>query len=112
MGDCFLSHREIYSSDMTMRNNSGEHKGCGKNLEATWKFAKDKEGNYYVRIESKQLPELMNIEQDYKLFKVLRLTDEQMTLQFHHKQFSSKTTTITDIYVPENVNVKDREFHW
>lgn len=112
MGDCFLSHRETYSSDMAMYNNSGEHRDCGETLNATWKFAKDKKGNYYIRIESNQLAELMNIEKDYKLFKVLQLTDEQMTLQFNHKQFSSKKTTITDIYVPENVNVKDREFHW
>ncbi|MEL7003504.1 MAG: hypothetical protein AAFN93_12350 [Bacteroidota bacterium] len=112
MGDCFLSHRETYSSDLTMHNNSGEYVDCGATLNATWKFVKDKIGNYYVRIESKQLPELMNIEKEYKLFKILNLADEQMTLQFNHKQFSNKTTTITDIYVPENVSVEDREFHW
>ncbi|WMN11543.1 hypothetical protein QYS49_38785 [Marivirga salinae] len=95
-----------------MHNNSGENRDCGETLNATWEFAKDKKGNYYVRIESQQLPELMNIEKNYKLFKVLRLTEEQITLQFNHKQFSSTTTTITDIYVPENALVKDREFHW
>ncbi|MFY0608305.1 MAG: lipocalin family protein [Cyclobacteriaceae bacterium] len=112
MGDCFLSHRETYSNDMTMYNNSGDNRDCGETLQANWKFVKDKKGNYYVRIESEQLPELMNIDKDYKLFKVLRLTDDQMTLQFKHKQFSNKTTTITDIYVPEHIEVKDREFHW
>jgi hypothetical protein len=111
MGDCFLSHRETYESNMTMHNNSSVNRDCGETLNATWKFAKDKKGNYYVRIESKQLPKLMNIDKDYKLFKILRLTEEQMTLQFKHKQFSSKTTTITDIFVPENASVKDREFH-
>ena len=112
MGDCFLSHRETYKGDMTMHNNSGENRDCGETLNATWKFGKDNKGNYYVRIESQQLPELMNIDKNYKLFKILRLAEEQMTLQFNHKQFSSKTTTITDIYVPENASVKDREFHW
>ncbi|MEQ8549993.1 MAG: lipocalin family protein [Cyclobacteriaceae bacterium] len=112
MGDCFLSHRETYKRDMTMQNNSGEHRDCGETLSATWKFAKDKKGNYYIQISSKQLPELMNIDQEYKLFKILRLSEEQMTVQFQHKQFSNKTTTITDIFVPENVSVEDREFHW
>lgn len=112
MGDCFLSHRETYRRDMTMANNSGEHSDCGKTLNATWKFVKDKEENYYVRISSPQLPEIMNIENDYKLFKVLLLKEDQMTLQFRHKQFSNKTTTITDIFVPESSSVKDREFHW
>lgn len=95
-----------------MHNNSGEHRDCGETLHGTWKFTKGKTGNYYVRIESEQLPKLMNIDKEYKLFKILELSDEQMTLQFAHKQFSSETTTITDIYVPEDVDVKDREFHW
>lgn len=112
MGDCFLSHREVYNSNMTMKNNSGEHRDCGETLSATWKFSKDKKGNYYVRISSKQLPELMNTDKDYKLFKILLLTEEQMILQFKHKQFSDKTTTITDIFVPDNVSVEGREFHW
>lgn len=112
MGDCFLAHRETYRSDMTMHNNSEENKGCGNTLHATWKFTKDEKGNYYIKMSSKQLPDLMKIDQDYKLFKILRLSEEQMTLQFHHKQFSNKTTTITDIYVPEHISVKGREFHW
>ena len=112
MGDCFLSHRETYRLDMTMFNNSGDNMDCGETLHAKWDFAKDKSGNYYIRIESKQLPELMNIEEDYKLFKLLRLNEEQMTLQFNHRQFSNKLTTITDIYVPEHVNVEGRDFHW
>lgn len=112
MGDCFLSHRETYRSNMTMQNNSGDRADCGKTLTATWKFAKDEKGNYYVKISSKQLPELMNIDEEFKLFKVLHLSDEQMTLQFNHQQFSSKTTTITDFYVPENVAFTGRDFHW
>lgn len=112
MGDCFLSHRETYKNDMTMHNNSGEHRDCGETLEATWKFTKDKKGSYFIRIESSQLPEIMNIEKEYKLFKILQLTEKQMTLQFNHKQFSNKATTITDIFVPEHVPIKDRTFHW
>ncbi len=112
MGDCFLLYRQTYQSDMTMHDNNGEHSDCGPTLNATWKFAKDERGNYYVKWNSKELPEVMHIEQDYKFFKILRLSEEQMTLQFSHKQFSNKTTIITDIYVPEYVSVEDREFHW
>lgn len=107
-----MSHRETYNNDMTMRNNSGEHNDCGETLFAAWRFVKDTEENYYIKIKSDQLPELMKTEKNYQLFRVLQLCDEQMTLQFNHKQFSGKTTTITDIYVPEHVAIEDREFHW
>lgn len=112
MGDCFLLHRDTYSADFTMHNNSGEQSNCGETLNATWKFTKDKKGNSYIRWTSDQLPQMMNIEADYKAFKILRLSAEQMTLQFTHKQFSDKISTITDIWVPENISVEDREFHW
>ena len=112
MGDCFLSHRDTYSSDMTMHNNSGENVDCGETLNAQWKFVKDKDGNYYIKLMSEQLPAMMNIEDEFKLFKVLHLSEEELVLQFQHQQFSSKITTITDIYVPENVTVEGREFHW
>ena len=112
MGDCFLSHRDTYSSDMTMHNNSGENVDCGETLNAQWKFVKDKNDNYYIRLRSDQLPAMMNIEEDFKLFKVLYLSEEEMVLQFQHRQFSNKTSTITDIYVPEGVSVEGREFHW
>lgn len=112
MGDCFLSHRETYGADMTMFNNSGQQKDCGETLNAEWKFVKDKDGNYYIRITSEQLPDLMNIEEDFKLFKVLSLSEAEMVLQFNHKQFSSKTTQITDIWVPEDLEIEGREFHW
>ncbi len=112
MGDCFLSHRETYRADMTMQDNSGDHRGCGETLHANWKFTKDQNGHYYIKWESAQLPELMNMEEEHKYFKVLLLSEEELIVQFKHKQFSNKTTTITDIYVPEGASVKDREFHW
>lgn len=112
MGDCFLEHRDTYKADFTMHNNSGEQRDCGETLNATWKFTKDKKGNSYIRWTSDQLPQLLNIEKNYKSFKILELSEEQMTLQFSHKQFSDKTTIITDIWVPEDASIEDREFHW
>lgn len=112
MGDCFLLHRDTYKAAGTMHNNSGENRGCGKSLDATWNFVKDEHGHYYIRLKSEQLPELMNMDEDYKLFKILHLSNEQMTLQFTHKQFSSKASTIIDVYVPEYISVEDRTFHW
>lgn len=112
MGDCFLEHRDTYKSDFTMHNNSGDQPDCGETLYAMWKFSKDKKGNSYVRWTSDQLPQLLNIENNYKSFKILELSEEQMTLQFSHKQFSDKTTIITDIWVPEDVSIEGREFHW
>ncbi|MEM8894802.1 MAG: hypothetical protein AAGC88_09505 [Bacteroidota bacterium] len=112
MGDCFLTHRDTYLADGTMHNNSGDQRDCGETLNATWRFTKDKKGNSYIRWTSDQLPQLLNIDKNYKAFKILKMTEEEMVLQFSHKQFSDKTTIITDIWVPENASVKDREFHW
>ena len=112
MGDCFLYYRQTYQSDMTLYDNNGEQRDCGETLRATWKFVKDEKGNCYVKWSSEQLPQLMNIEKDYKYFKILHLSADQLTLQFQHKQFSNKTTTITDFYVPEGVSVEGRDFHW
>ena len=112
MGDCFLSYRRTYRPDMTVRDNNGEHYDCGESLVGTWKFAKDEAGNYYIKISSDQLPELMNIDQDFKYFKILRVAADQLTLQFSHRQFSNKATIITSILVPEDSPVADREFHW
>ena len=112
MGDCFLSHKETYLTDMRMQDNSGEHFDCGETLFAKWQFVKDKKENCYIKWTSAQIPALMNIDEDFKLFKILELSEEQLTIQFKHKQFSSKASTITDFYVPENVIVNGREFHW
>lgn len=112
MGDCFLSYRSTYRRDMRMQDNSGDERDCGQSLKAAWKFAKDLKGNYYIKLSSQQLRELMNSKNDFKLFKVLRLSQEQMTLQYRHQQFSNKFTTITDIYVPEGDRVEGRIFHW
>ena len=111
MGDCFLSYRQTYQSDMTLYDNNGEQRDCGETLHATWKFVKDKKGNCYVKWSSAQLPQLMNIEKDYKYFKILHLSADQLTLRFRHK-FSNKVSTITDFYVPEGASVEGRDFHW
>ena len=107
-----MAYRQTYLSDMTMHDNNGESANCGETLNATWKFIRDQGDNYYIKLNSKQLPALMNIEEDYKFFKITHLSEEQMIVQFNHKQFSNKTTLITDTYVPEHVSVEDREFHY
>lgn len=112
MGDCFLSYRQTFKADSTMNDNAGENKSCGETLFATWSFVKDEKGNSYIKLSSDQLPELLQIEEDYKFFKVIDLAEDRLTLQFRHKQFSGKTRTITDFYVPEDVSVEDRDFHW
>lgn len=112
MGDCFLSHLETFHSAGTMHNNSGEHIDCGPTLNAQWEFAINKKGDHFIKLTSDQIPELLNVEQNYKLFKVLYLSSEEMRLQFQHRQFSNKWTTITDIFVPENADIEGREFHW
>lgn len=113
MGDCFLSYRQSFRVNGKVSDNNGEQSNCGPTLYASWKFTKSKkEGYSYIKMTSDQIPELMNIEEDFKFFKVLDLSEELLILQFQHKQFSDKSTTITDFFVPEGTNVKGREFHW
>jgi len=112
MGDCFLSHQQTYKSDMTMYDNSGDHKDCGDTMHAQWEITTDKEGHSYLKWISDQLPDLMNIKVDYKYFKILHISDEELSIQFKHKQYSNKTTTITDFFIPEHISVEDRDFHW
>ncbi|MTI29252.1 lipocalin family protein, partial [Xanthovirga aplysinae] len=112
MGDCFLSFRQTFKPDLSVMDNSGKNKDCGESLIGTWRLTKDKKENYYIKIISDQIPRLMNIEEDYKYFKILHVSEDQLTLQFRHKQFSNKERTMTDIYVPEEMEVEGRDFHW
>lgn len=112
MGDCFLAYRQTFSVDSTMKDNSGDTRQCGETLLANWKFVKDKKGNGYLKLNSPQLPELMQIEEEYKFFKVLQLSENELILEYKHKQYGNKSRTITDYFVPEDVAVEDRDFHW
>lgn len=112
MGDCFLHYRVTYRLDGTMNDNNGEASDCGSSLNGRWNIIKSKKGHSYIKIDSDQLQELMGIDKNYMTMKILGLSDEQMTLQFRHNQTTSRRTTITDIYVPEDTEIADREFHW
>lgn len=111
MGTCFLAFRMIFNQDMTMRDNNEETKDCGKSIHATWSLTEN-EIAHYIKINSESLPELLNIKDTFKYFKILELSDSLMVLEFRHKQFSNNTTVITDHLVPEWVKVKDRDFHY
>ncbi len=111
MAGCFLSYRITYLPNMTLNDNNGEQDDCGPSLIANWEITEDKKGNSYLKYHSNQLPELMNIKKSYKYFKILQLTKDTLQLQFRHKQFSSKSTFI-DTFVTENIEVKNRDFHW
>ena len=112
MGDCFLSYRQTFSNDMTVTDNNSEQKDCGESIQAKWKIIQDEEGHSFIQLTSSQIPELMNIEEDFKNFKILHLEEDKMKIAFYHRQFSDKWRTIVDYLIPENVVVEDRDFHW
>ena len=112
MGECFLAYRQSFAKDSSMNDNSGKTRDCGETLLAEWKFVKDKKGNSYLKLSSDQLPELMQIEEEFKFFKILQLSEDELVLEYKHKQYGNKSRTITDYYVPENIVVEDRDFHW
>lgn len=112
MGDCFLSYEQTYSTKRKMQDNAGQNRECGETLKADWKFVKDGSNNYYIRLTSTQLPSLMNIKDDFKLFKIKYLSSDSLIVSFKHRQFSNKETNITDYYVPSETIVSNRDFHW
>ena len=112
MGDCFLSYRATYLDHGIMYDNNGEHEDCGGTLTANWSIYHSKDNYPYIKLKGEKLKALMNLDNDYKFFKILNLNDTLMILEFKHKQFSSKETTLVDIFVSENIAIKDRAFHW
>ncbi|MGB3182005.1 MAG: hypothetical protein WBB45_11480 [Cyclobacteriaceae bacterium] len=112
MGDRFLSYRITYRADKTLQDNNGEQSDCGPTLAGTWKFARDKSGSPYLKWHSPQLPELMNTDTPEKTFRILGLQEDQLVLKYSHRQFSDKKTFITDVLVPQDATIEDREFHW
>lgn len=111
MGDCFLAFRMIFNSNMTMRDNNEDSSNCGKSMKGNWEITENENG-HYIRVNSQLIPELLNIKDTFKYFKVLDLSDSLMILEFHHKQFSTSKTIITDHFVPNDVHVENRDFHY
>lgn len=112
MGDCFLAHRQSFSSNSVFVTNSSGRSDCGEPMVGEWGFAKDKLGNSYIKLKSDQIPQMLNIGEDFKLFKIKMLSDSLLILQFNHAQTTKKTTTLVDYFVPESVEIDDRDFHW
>lgn len=112
MGECFLAYKQTFKSDRTVSDNNSSQKDCGESLHAKWEIVVDEKGHSFIKMSSPQISELLNIKEDYKMFKIIELTEASMKLAFYHKQFSDRTTTIVDHLVPEYVTVQDRDFHW
>ncbi len=110
MGDCFLSYRVSYFTNTSMRDNSSEQEDCGESLEATWQIIANDDGNF-IKLTGDKVSKLLNVEENYKYFKIKALSENEMVVQFKHKQFSSSSTIIIDHLVPEHVVVEDRDFH-
>lgn len=112
MGDCFLAYRQTFSFNNEFVTNSDGRNDCGEPLTGRWSLARDPDGFSYIKLESSQIAEMMNIEEDYKLFKIKMLSDSLLVVQFNHAQTTKKQTTLVDYFVPEDVKVDDRNFHW
>ncbi len=112
MGDCFLAHRQSFSKDGTFYTSSNGRKDCGAPMVGKWTLARDPEKTAYIRLDSDQIPEMLNIDEDFKFFKIKNLSDSLLVLQFNHAQTTKEQTVMVDYLVPEGVNVDDRTFHW
>lgn len=112
MGDCFLAYRQTFLKDSSMTDNAGDTRNCGETLSANWKIVKDSKGNAYIKLSSEQIPDLMQIDENYKHFKVLQISEDELVIEYKHRQYGNKSRTVIDHYVPEDVAVEDRDFHW
>jgi hypothetical protein len=110
MEGCFLSYVVTYKADGTFSDNNGKHRGCGESLNGTWELVTNKKG-HFLKVESPQIPEIMGIEEEYKMMKILNLQDLEMQLQFVHKEYTESAKMI-DYLVPIEVEVPDRRFKY
>lgn len=112
MGDCFQAHRQSFTVNNDFSTSSSGRSDCGEPMIGNWSLAKDENGVAYIKLESDQIPQMLNIEDDFKFFRIKMLSDSLLVLQFNHAQTTKKQTTMVDYFVPEGVKVDDRNFHW
>lgn len=108
MEGCFLSYQITYNPDGTFMDNNGQNKGCGDSLKGKWNLVSNETGNY-IRMESPQIPEMMGINEDFKMMRILSFKDLEIQLQLVHEQFK-ESGKIIDYLVPIDVEVADRAF--
>lgn len=111
MGPCFLAYRQTFKSNQSVSDNNENRSDCGLSLKGSYEFKKGPKGHPYIKINSPDIPKLMNTDKDYKYFKILKLSEDTLKLSFKHNQYGSKSRTITDILVRENLDIGDRYFH-
>ncbi|MGB3466064.1 MAG: hypothetical protein WBA74_12375 [Cyclobacteriaceae bacterium] len=112
MGDCFLHYRITYQADGTFFDNNGEASDCGASMHGKWQIVKSTSGTPYIQLTSPQIPELLSIDENFLRMKIQFLSADQLIVQFRHSQTTVHKSIITDIFVPENADIQDREFHW
>jgi hypothetical protein len=110
MGDCFLSYRVTYNSDGTTIDNNSEHENCGESLQADWYFFSNENGAY-IKLVGEKVQTLLNLDVNYKYFKIKHLSDTLMILRFSHKQYGNTARQIEDHLVPQDVYVSGRNYH-
>lgn len=111
MGDCFLSYRISYRTDLTMYDNNGDFPDCGESLKARWSVITNANGAF-IKISGQQLPKLFNSSEEYKYFQIDALSEDTLVLRFEHAQFSDKKSILVDHFVPEDAVVEHRDFHY
>ena len=112
MAGCSFEHRQIFLRNKSFHTASDGLTECGDSMIGKWAFVKDTEGASYIKFMSDQIPEMMNIEEKFKLFRIMELSDTLMILRFNHAQTTKRQTTLVDYFVPEDYIVNDRSFHW
>jgi len=111
MEGCFMKYRQVFYANMTVEDNNALNANCGPSLKGGWSLLKKENGLTYIRIQSEDIPELLNQKDDFKDFKILHVNQDSLAISFYHNQFGSKKR-ITDYLVREDFKVSDRNFHY
>lgn len=111
MGDCFLKYRQSFFSNGGVSDNNEDQSNCGSSLIGAWSIIKDSASYTYIRIISDDIPELLNIEENYKDFRVFYASEDSLHIYFIHTQYGQERR-ISDYLVQEEVSVPNRNFHF
>jgi hypothetical protein len=113
MGPCYMGHVKTFRASGTFSDNNGEQSAdCGESMHGLWYLRHDHKQNPYLSLKSELIPLVFGTEADIKDFQIVAIQQDSLVVRFRHALFSSKTTLIEDTFVPEELEIPGRNFHW
>ncbi len=114
MGECTIGYRQTFLPDFAVSDNNSEMYDCGESMNGTWELIENKKGAAFLTITSDLVPKYFKVPEGSKTkyFQLVELSPGVLVYKFKHELFSTKTSIVVDVLVPEDSVVDDRNFHW